>query len=237
MLPNWLTEEDIYVPPKKGGTFITKTIKSIGSAMSKMKVQSGHEKGHALPATVKLILLVALILLVSMNHNRLILMAIFALVQIYLCVWPAKDIWTIYKSALLAAILALIIVFPAMIIKPAGAVNNMTLVFKVFLSVQMVNIFNHTTTWNHITAALRKFHVPGIFIFTLDITVKYIIHLGRLINDLLTSMQLRSVGKNKREYNSIGGVMGTTFLRSAQMSEQMYEAMRCRGFTDDYKGL
>lgn len=237
MLPEWLTGEDNYVPPKKGGTFITKTIKSIGAAMARIRVQKGHEKGHPMPAIVKLLLLFVLVLSVSVSHNRLFLLAVFAAVQLYLCFWPARDILFIYKSSMFAAIIALIIVLPAMIIKPDGAFNNIILVLKVFLSVSMVNIFNHTTSWNHITGALRKLHIPGLFVFTLDITVKNIILLGQIITDMLTAMKLRAVGKNKKEYDSIGGVMGTTFLRSVKMSEEMYEAMRCRGFTDDYKGL
>jgi hypothetical protein len=31
--------------------------------------------------------------------------------------------------------------------------------------------------------------------------------------------------------------MGVAFLRGAEMSQEMYEAMRCLGFADDYKGL
>jgi cobalt/nickel transport system permease protein len=101
----------------------------------------------------------------------------------------------------------------------------------------MVTIFNHTTQWNHITGALRKLHIPGIFLFTLDIALKYIVLLGTLIQDILTSLRLRSVGKNNKKYQSVGGVMGVTFLRGTEMSREMYESMRCRGFTDDYKGL
>jgi cobalt/nickel transport system permease protein len=124
-----------------------------------------------------------------------------------------------------------------MILHPAGIANNLTVVLKVFLSLEMVSIFNHTTQWNHITVALRKLHIPGIFIFTLDITLKYTVLLGTFITEVLTSLQLRSVGKNNKKYQSVGGVMGVTFIRGAEMSQQMYEAMRCRGFTDDYKGL
>ena len=68
----------------------------------------------------------------------------------------------------------------------------------------------------------------------MDITLKYIVLLGNLITDLLTSLQLRSVGKNNKKYSSIGGVMGVTFVRGTEMNRQMYEAMQCRGFTDDY---
>jgi cobalt/nickel transport system permease protein len=140
----------------------------------------------------------------------------------------------IMKAGCGASVLALIILLPAMFIQPSGIRNELLIVIKVFFSISTLSIFNHTTQWNHITGALRKLHIPGIFIFTLDITLKYIVLLGNLITDLLTSLQLRSVGKNNKKYSSIGGVMGVTFVRGTEMNQQMYEAMQCRGFTDDY---
>jgi cobalt/nickel transport system permease protein len=137
----------------------------------------------------------------------------------------------------MAALLAFVLWIPAMLWNPEGISNALVIVLKVFLSLEMVSILNHTTQWNHITGALKKLHVPGIFIFTLDITLKYIVLLGTLIGDMLTSLRLRSVGKNNKTYQSVGGVMGVTFIRGSEMSREMYEAMRCRGFTDDYKGL
>lgn len=144
------------------------------------------------------------------------------------------DILNIMKAGCGASVLALIILLPAMFIQPSGIRNELLVVIKVFFSISTLSIFNHTTQWNHITGALRKLHIPGIFIFTLDITLKYIVLLGNLITELLTSLQLRSVGKNNKKYSSIGGVMGVTFVRGTEMNRQMYEAMQCRGFTDDY---
>ena len=157
-----------------------------------------------------------------------------AILLLYLCTWPAGDILNIMKAGCGASVLALIILLPAMFIQPSGIRNELLIVIKVFFSISTLSIFNHTTQWNHITGALRKLHIPGIFIFTLDITLKYIVLLGNLITDLLTSLQLRSVGKNNKKYSSIGGVMGVTFVRGTEMNRQMYEAMQCRGFTDDY---
>jgi cobalt/nickel transport system permease protein len=205
--------------------------------MSRLRVQQGHEKGRSIPALVKFIALVAAILVLSVTQNRLLILAYAAILQLYLCTWPGADILKIYKAALAAALLALVLFIPAMLINPAGAGNNLAVVVKVFLCLEMVSIFNHTTQWNHITTALRKLHIPGIFIFTLDITLKYTVLLGSFISDVLTSLQLRSVGKNNKKYQSVGGVMGVTFIRGTEMSRDMYEAMRCRGFTDDYKGL
>jgi cobalt/nickel transport system permease protein len=232
-----MQKTDNYVPPKDGGTFAVKTIKSLGGVMSRLRVQQGHEKGRSIPAMVKFIALVVAIIVLSVTQNRLLILAYAAILQLYLCTWPGADILKIYKAAFAAALLALVLFIPAMLINPAGAGNNLVVVVKVFLCLEMVSIFNHTTQWNHITTALRRLHIPGIFIFTLDITLKYTVLLGSFISDVLTSLQLRSVGKNNKKYQSVGGVMGVTFIRGTEMSRDMYEAMRCRGFTDDYKGL
>jgi cobalt/nickel transport system permease protein len=236
-MPEWMKKTDCYVPLKDSGTFAVRTIRSLGGIMSRIKIQQGHEKGHPIPALLKLFLLVGGILLLSMSRNRNLLLAFAAALQVYLCTWPARDILTVLKASLAAALLTLVLFIPAFVLNPVGLFNYLAIAAKVFLSLEMVSIFDHTTQWNHITDALRKLHVPGIVIFTIDITLKYIVLLGSLIEDILTSLRLRSVGKNNKKYQSVGGVMGVTFIRGSEMSREMYEAMRCRGFTDDYKGL
>ena len=106
-----------------------------------------------------------------------------------------------------------------------------------FVSVTMDNCFNRRTQWNQITTALRRLHVPGLFVFVLDLTLKYIVLLGTLLQDLLTALQLRAVGRHRKKYQSVGGVLGVTFLRASELSRETWEAMQCRAFTDDYKGL
>ncbi len=234
MLPSWMERVDQYDPPKDCSKFAVKTIQTIGKAMSRIKVQKGHEKGRPLPALFKLLVTAGGILFLSITQNKLCIMAYAAILLLYLCTWPARDILNIMKAGCGASVLALIILLPAMFIQPSGIRNELLIVIKVFFSISTLSIFNHTTQWNHITGALKKLHIPGIFIFTLDITLKYIVLLGNLITDLLTSLQLRSVGKNNKKYSSIGGVMGVTFVRGTEMNQQMYEAMQCRGFTDDY---
>ncbi len=237
MIPDWLKKNDDYVPPRGGGTFALKTIRSISEAVSRLRFQQGHEKAHAFPALLKLCLLFLSILLISFSRNSLILMAFTAVSLLYLSFWPAKDILHILKSTLFAVILSFLLLLPAMLMDPSGIANQLRIIWKVFLSVLLVLVFSHTTQWNHITSSLRKLHIPGIFVFTLDITLKYIVLLGRFISDILTSYMLRAVGSHTGKYRSLGGVMGVAFLRGTDMSSQMVEAMRCRGFTDDYRGL
>ena len=106
---------------------------------------------------------------------------------------------------------------------------------RVYVSVTLVGILSAGTSWNKLTASMRTFRIPSLFIFTLDITLKYISVLGEICVDILTSVGLRSVGKNPDKAKSFSGVLGITFLKSSEMSEEMYASMCCRGFTGEYQ--
>ncbi|MBQ2160983.1 MAG: hypothetical protein II444_04020 [Firmicutes bacterium] len=237
MIPEWMTTKDEYVPPRDGGTFALKTLRSLGRVMARLRTEDGQEGRIKIPAIVKLFVAAGFILAVSLAQGRLILMALGACILISLALKPADVIWSVLKPALAAGLLTCILYIPAVIIEPAAMMNGLRLVYKVALSVITISLFNRTTQWNHITGALRKLHVPALFVFTLDMTLRYIVLLGKLMEELLTALNLRSVGRNSRKYTSVGGIMGVTFLRGTEMNREMYEAMQCRGFTDDYKGL
>ena len=106
---------------------------------------------------------------------------------------------------------------------------------KVCVSVTLIGILSAGTSWNKLTASLRSFHIPDIFIFTLDITLKYIAVLGEICMEILTSLRLRSVGQNRKKAQSFSGILGISFLKSREMAEEMYAAMCCRGFVGEYK--
>ena len=237
MLPDWLKKTEDYAPPSDGGAFLYKTLVSLGRVMSGLKAEAGKEGRFELPAWLKLILMIALIILTSVTQSRLVIMACGAIVLVRLALLPAESMPGILKTAIFAGILAAILYTPAVIMDHGLLRNGIRLVVKVLICVTAVGLFGRTTQWNHVTAALRKFHIPGVVIFTIDITFRYIVLLGKLMEDLLTAVSLRSVGKNNKKYSSVGGVMGVTFLRGTEMNKEMYEAMQCRGFTDDYKGL
>ena len=237
MIPEWMKKTEDYVPPADGGAFYYRTLKSLGGIMSRLRLESGREGRFSLPAGVRLLLMIALIILVSVTQNNLVIMAVGAAVLVRLAMMSAEDISAVVKAVLVAVIMAVVIFAPAVIMDPARLWNSLRVVAKILISVTLVGIFNRTTQWNHLTTALRKARIPGTVIFIIDITFRYIVLLGNLMQELLTAVSLRSVGRNDKKYNSIGGVMGVTFLRGTEMNKEMYEAMQCRGFTDDYEGL
>ena len=51
----------------------------------------------------------------------------------------------------------------------------------------------------------------------------------------ITARVYVSVRKNPDKAKSFSGVLGITFLKSSEMSEEMYASMCCRGFTGEYQ--
>ena len=98
----------------------------------------------------------------------------------------------------------------------------------------LLNLVSQVLPFNKITESLKAFHVPDLFIFTLDITIKYIVMLGDVCINMLNALKLRSVGKNKTKVKALSGVLGVTFLKSREMADEMYGAMACRGFEGEY---
>ncbi len=234
IIPEWMKEKEDYKSVSDRRRYLIRTVKSLSEILSRLSFQAGHEKEHALPAILKLILTIALMILISVTNNRLILMGIFALVLLYLSTWPAKDILSVLKVSLMIAVFTGILLTPAAIFGMSSGANLIRLVLKAFLCLTILSLFNHTTQWNHITGALKKMHVPGIMIFILDVTLKYIVMLGVFLRDVLTAVDVRSVGRDRNKYDSVGGAMGVTLMRGAELNKLMYEAMQCRGFTGDY---
>ncbi len=237
MIPDWMNEKDTYVPPKKGGAYLYKTMRSMGLIMSRITIQTGSEGKINIPAKWKIIVLLLSIIAVSVTNNKTVLLFFAAATLLIIALKPPEVINKIVKNAFASGIIASIFLLPAFVTNPVGRMNNLLVLIKVMLSISLVSIFNHSTQWNHITRGLRCLHVPTVFVFILDITLKYIYVLGNFINEMLTAHVMRAVGKNKDKYGAIGGIMGVTFIRGNELNKAMYEAMVCRGFTDDYKGL
>lgn len=129
--------------------------------------------------------------------------------------------------------ISIVLLLPAAFMGNPQALMNITV--RVYVSVTLVGILSAGTSWNKLTAGMRTFRIPSLFIFTLDITLKYILVLGELCVDILRSVILRSVGKNSDKAKSFSGVLGITFLKSSEMAEEMYAAMCCRGFVGEYQ--
>jgi len=97
-----------------------------------------------------------------------------------------------------------------------------------------MNLLSHNTKWSDISKSLKLLFIPDIFIWIMEITIKYIVLLGEYSINLLYALKLRTIGKTSNKYNSLTGIMGNLFIKSYKMSEEMFHAMECRGFVGEY---
>lgn len=233
-MPEWLLKSENYAPVSDKDTFINKSIMSFLKLLSRIRAQ-GSASGDKLfvSPVFKLAFTLLFIVLLSISQSFTYLYIMVTYIMLALCVMPGEDIIKILRGSLIATLLTFLILLPSAI---GGNTYSITMItIKVFTTITAINILSHSTRWDRIIGALKRFHFPDLFIFVFDITIKYIYMLGEFTLEMLYSLKLRSVGKNKNKYASLGGVAGTLFIKSRVMSEEMYSAMECRGFTGEYR--
>ena len=230
-LPEWLLNSQPYAPPKDKDAFVDKSILSTLSMLSKIRTQSKRTTGKA-QAAVKLSFVLLTIVLVALAKNRAFVLIVLAGFLVTLCLKEARQIAQVLKTGVTAAL------FAALVLLPAGFWGNwhslITIAPKVFISAGLLSLLSITTRFDALTSAMRLFLLPDLFIFVLDITLKYIYLLGEFSLQMLYALKLRSVGRNDSKRSSLSGIAGNLFLRSREMANEMHDAMACRGFTGEY---
>ena len=126
-----------------------------------------------------------------------------AAVTVRLAFFSAKAIRQILRGTAGAVLFSVLILLPSVFMGTPQTLMNIT--SRVYVSVTLVGILSSGTSWNKLTGSMRTFRLPSIFIFTLDITLKYISVLGEMCAAILTSVRLRSVGKNPQKAKALSG--------------------------------
>ena len=232
-MPLWLKNEE-YETNYDKDSYINKSILSIFKVLSKIKGSHNKKKLDYNKAFYEMILSFITIILLSISKNIYFSYTIIAVILIKIAFMDGNDIIKTFKVSFTAVLFSIVILIPSIIIYKSYY-NFILINVKVFCISTAVSSISCKYSFNAITSALKHFKCPDLFILILDITLKYIVLLGNLSIDILNALKLRSVGVNKRKEQSLSGILGVTFIKSKEMSQEMYEAMICRGFTGEYK--
>lgn len=233
VLPSWMCESEAYEPNIDKDGFITKSAQAILGVLAKLKWNAGKDRRFSASPSLKLCYTFLFILLTACSKNYLFSLIMVAGTILALASYPASAMKQILSGTIGAVLFSIFILLPAVFMGNPQIL--LTIGTKVFLSVTLIGMLSAGTAWNKLTASLRAFHIPDIFIFTLDITLKYIAVLGEICMEILTSLRLRSIGQNKKKAKAFFGILGISFLKSREMADEMYAAMCCRGFVGEYK--
>lgn len=231
-IPVWMTRENEYEPLSDRDGFISKSMLKMMSILTAAR-EDGRIQDRGASAPAKIIFSILAIVLMSCSRNMFFTYIMIAAVLVRCCFLPGRLLKKVIPGALGAALFSALILLPAVFF---GSPKTMlTVSLKVFVSVTMINLLGAMTRWNRITEAFRTAHIPDVFIFTFDITLKYIVLLGEVCLHSLEALKLRSVGRNRSKQRAVSGVLGVTFLKSHEMADEMFDAMRCRGFEGEYR--
>ncbi|MBB5335216.1 energy-coupling factor transporter transmembrane component T [Pectinatus brassicae] len=230
-IPMWLLQNDDYLPQKDRERYLSKTLLGILGRLIHFRQQMQIQTESFFSVTFKLIYVFLLIFSIALAHTITFLLLLLAGLLAYICLLDGRQILSLLKPAIGAMVFTFIIIVPAIFLQ--GTIV-MLLPFKVFLSTLLVAALSRSTPFYLITKALGGLHVPSVFIMSLDLTINYIVLLGNTAIDLLQALKLRSVGRNTGKYESMGNVLGMTFLKSQEYAKQTHAAMLCRGFTGEY---
>ena len=233
-LPEWIVKEENYFPATDREYFLAKSLLKITSILRRYQPslqQKPHSRMKPSPMGAMASWL-AVLLICALSHHSILLHSICCILLCLLCLYQGKTIWQILRPALLMGIFTMVLILPALYLPPNPLL--VLLPYKSFISLAATGIFIHSYSFQQISCTLSWLHLPHMFIFILDTTLRYIYLLGGIAQDSLTALSLRSIGRNPHKTSITLNILGTVYLKSQQMSLEMYQAMICRGFSGQY---
>lgn len=232
-VPDWLTGEDPEIHTAGKNVFIEKNISGFVRVLAALRDQQDHGGFLSLiQPWIKLPAAVLMIFLVSLSRNTAFVSVAAVGLLVLISVLPAVQLKRVVPLGITAAVFMAVVLIPAVFL---GNPLRIDLVVKVWLTVSVAGLAAMSTSWAELTAALKMFRVPDLFLFILDITIKYLMILGRFVLTLFYALKVRTVGRIARKRRSVGGIAGTLFLKSGDMAEELHDAMICRGFSGHYR--
>src|ERR1035437_199092 len=96
-----------------------------------------------------------------------------------------------------------------------------------------------TTPQQMLFKSFRSIGVPKIYVFTLGMTYRYIFVLTNLVRDMYIAKKARTIKSRSmfEEQKWVGGRIGYVLIKSLGMSEEVYKAMKSKGYNGDVKTM
>ncbi len=233
MIPEWLFEKDNYIPKKEKNSYVEKSIFSLIKTISIIRQTKSKDKLiYSINPTLKVISTILNIIFISLSRSYIYILIFDIYVIVNLFLMEKKSRKRIFIRSLIFPSITLIALIPSMLY--GNIYNSLLICQKIITTILIVNLLSHNTKWSEISKSLKLLFIPDMFIWIMDITIKYIVLLGEYSINLLYALKLRSIGKTSNKYNSLTGIIGNLFIKSYKMSEEMFYAMECRCFVGEY---
>ncbi|MCI1956451.1 MAG: cobalt ECF transporter T component CbiQ [Oscillospiraceae bacterium] len=113
------------------------------------------------------------------------------------------------------------------------------LMLRTGISLSFAFLLFLTTKWSKITAGLASMHLPPLVVSILNMAYRYLFLLAEIAQGMMEARYLRTTGKLKLSDNRhfMAHSAAYLFVEGHFVSEEVYEAMCCRGYTGNAVGL
>lgn len=133
----------------------------------------------------------------------------------------------------------LLVLAPGVTITQQGLRAATMLLLRIETAASLSYVLIVSTTWPRVLAALGRLRVPAPVVVLLSMTTRYLFLFIGAAHDMLLSRRSRAVGTLSRveERSLAAAMMGSLMLRSLQLSNDVHDAMRARGFRGSFETL
>lgn len=241
------------------GSVVEHSLQSIVTAMAHALEAEELAKQNGLlqrlDPRVKAIGLSTLIVAVAVSHRISVILTIFCL-AVLLAVFSRISVWLIAKRVWIGVFFfTAAIATPALFTTPGQVVGYIPplglritcqgfrsaafLVTRTETAATLALLLVLSTPWAQLLKALRTFRVPAVLVAILSMTHRYIFLLLETAREMFESRQSRTVGhldgpQRRRMTTRTAGVL---MDKSLHLSNDVYAAMRSRGFAGEVRTL
>ena len=115
-----------------------------------------------------------------------------------------------------------------------GVISMITLMLKGVFSLMASFLLMATTKIDSLCAALRKLHVPAIFVSLLQLTYRYVGVMTEELAVMTDAYHLRAPGQKGIHISAWGSFLGQLLLRSMDRAQELYSSMILRGYHEHF---
>lgn len=143
-MPEWLLQDENYIPQSDKDTFIKKSILSVMGVVARIRTQSGYKTDKFyINAAFKVAFTLMLITLLSISRSFAFVISINVYLLAILSLMKAEEIIKIIRVSLVMALFTFVVLLPAVFW--GNSYSCIMITSKVFASVTAVNILSHST--------------------------------------------------------------------------------------------
>jgi len=125
----------------------------------------------------------------------------------------------------------------ALAVSDAGLNAAVLLLLRLSAAITVALLWSLTTRWHLLLHSLRSLRVPRLMVTALTLTYRYLFTLVDTLAEMVLARRSRQVGaptaQGVRAYAGTGAAV--LFAKSVALNEEVYLAMRSRGFDGDLR--